>query len=73
MRRFQQDKQVMESRRKEMIRLGHEWLAKRPLGRWRKRHPLDCGNPKCGICHSMPRGRPQLSRKQAINDALKGE
>lgn len=21
-------------------------------GRYRKRKPLDCGNPQCGICHS---------------------
>jgi hypothetical protein len=22
------------------------------LGRYRKRHALDCGNPHCGCCHS---------------------
>ena len=20
-------------------------------GRYFKRHPMDCGNPKCGVCH----------------------
>ena len=22
------------------------------IGRYRKKHALDCGNPQCGICHS---------------------
>lgn len=26
-------------------------LKKAP-GRVRKKHPFDCGNPKCGLCHS---------------------
>lgn len=23
----------------------------RGMGYFRKRHPLDCGNPRCGLCH----------------------
>jgi len=23
----------------------------RPTGAFRKSHPLDCGNPRCGLCH----------------------
>lgn len=26
---------------------------------WNKNDPRDCGNPRCGICHSIPRGHPR--------------
>jgi hypothetical protein len=25
---------------------------KKPLGRFRKRHPCGCGRPRCRLCHS---------------------
>jgi hypothetical protein len=28
------------------------WGRSRPLGCYRKRHALDCGNPHCGVCHN---------------------
>jgi hypothetical protein len=34
---------------------GETWGA---IGRLRKRHPLDCGVPRCPLCHSERRGRP---------------
>lgn len=27
----------------------------KPLGRYRKKHALDCGNARCGICHRHKR------------------
>lgn len=26
-------------------------LLDQPPGRWRKRHPGDCGRARCGLCH----------------------
>jgi hypothetical protein len=34
---------------------------------YRKRHPLDCGNPRCGICHSDKRFGHEETRQEAIS------
>lgn len=42
----------------------------RPLGAQRKRHPLDCGHPRCALCHSFKYDaagpRRQNKRQKAI-------
>lgn len=53
---------LMIRRRGEAIAMSswsREYFASQPLNKWRKRHPFDCGRPKCGTCHSGPKGRPQ--------------
>jgi hypothetical protein len=51
----------MRRRRADAVAMGRsaEHFAAKALNYWRKRHPFDCGNPRCGICHSGPKGRPQ--------------
>ena len=42
-----------------------EWLGKsRPLGYYRKQDAYDCGNPRCGICHSEKRFGHTLTRQE---------
>lgn len=59
MRRWHQDVRAMR-KQKRVWRLSHEgWggstrgeYPERSMGQFRKRHALDCGKPKCMICHS---------------------
>lgn len=41
--------QRIVQRRQKFARL---WRKDSNPGRWRKRHPLDCGCPRCVYCHS---------------------
>lgn len=52
---------TIERRVRYLRRLGSqsaEFLLAFPRGRWRKRHPFDCGRPRCGVCHGGRKGRP---------------
>jgi hypothetical protein len=42
-------------------------LGREPLSNFRKRHPQDCGNPRCGLCHSdkYPRREPTRQERAA--------
>lgn len=68
MRRFAEEKAIMLRRlRFAQGRVGERWEQ---AGRFRKRHPNDCGNPKCGVCHSERRGRPLPTKTEAIRDQV---
>lgn len=36
-------------------------FRQRPLGRYRKRHGLDCGKTQCGVCHGDKYPRRELT------------
>ena len=38
------------------------------LGQYRKRKPLDCGNTRCGICHSDKFPKRQTTRQESRSD-----
>jgi hypothetical protein len=59
----------MRRRRRDARTMGADHHAKQPLNRWRKRHPLDCGNPKCGMCHPDKRVKPSRKRREAVEQA----
>ena len=52
----------------------YEQIAAEP-GRLRKHHPYDCGNPRCGLCHSEKIwGKPKIvDVKQAMHGESKDE
>ncbi len=55
MKRWHDDVRTM-LRQLDVQKLSHKWSGERefpldPLGRFRKKHALDCGKTKCGICH----------------------
>jgi len=52
----------------------YEQIAAEP-GRLRKHHPYDCGNPRCGLCHSEKlSGKPKIvDVKQAMHGELDEE
>ncbi len=37
-------------------------------GRYRKRKPLDCGNPQCGLCHSDKFPKRSLTHREQEAD-----
>ena len=45
------------AKRQEKIALINEQFTKRPLGYYKKKSSMDCGNPKCGVC-----GNPRKSK-----------
>lgn len=54
MKRWHEDISKMKHRVRECGRWGNNgYIAPKntKLGRFRKRHPFDCGRAKCGICH----------------------
>jgi hypothetical protein len=42
----------------------------RPAGSFSKTDPWDCGNPRCGVCHIVDRGKRSREQRewQAIED-----
>jgi hypothetical protein len=38
--------------RKKLLKDIKSYLKDEPDGKYAKKHPLDCGNPKCLVCHS---------------------
>lgn len=66
MRRWHQDRDLMLARHKIAARYYHvSWIN--DLSRWRKRKPLDCGRPRCGVCHNgkfhIPKARENHKRE----------
>lgn len=49
MKRFQEDRRAMA--RGQRLYAAHCPERPRELGRFRKRHALDCGKVRCGVCH----------------------
>jgi len=45
------DEQHIAKRRQKVAKQYHGWRANQ-AGRYRKKHPLDCGNTRCHVCHS---------------------
>jgi len=74
MRRWHEDVQLMIARQKFARRYYGSYMQD-GLSRWRKRKPLDCGNPRCGICHSMKWGRKRRAavKRAAIQFELQAE
>ncbi len=56
-----------ETRREKQAKLMGVRFPERSKGRFRKQHPLDCGNPKCMVCsgHKVLHIK---SHKQEIED-----
>lgn len=52
MKRWHDDVKVMKHRFDCFIDVRWRKDTDQPLGRFRKRHPCDCGKAKCMICHS---------------------
>ena len=48
---YDNDKRWETKRERQMKRMGMPF-PKSSKGRFRKQHPLDCGNPRCMICNS---------------------
>jgi len=75
MKRWKQDIKKMRKQKRILKYLGHK-LSKDELGRFRKRHALDCGKTRCILCHyekysGMKRRDEQLSdleMKEQIKD-----
>lgn len=47
------------------------WAAQ--LGRYRKRKALDCGNPRCGVCHSDKFPKRDLTPQERRAEITKDE
>lgn len=62
--REQRDR-IIDKRVNELRALGFEHLRAREPGRWFKRHPLDCGNPRCGMCRDPERVGARARDKRA--------
>ena len=71
MKRYHQEKHIIDRRYKERKSLSispiswtmpEKWSIQR--GRYRKKHPLDCGNTRCGICHSNKRFGHESTRQE---------
>lgn len=71
MKRFhsQGDQKAIRKRLKD-IKLSSPFPEKLSFpGRLRKKHPFDCGNPQCGICHRIEKpGRQQNIKKEFHED-----
>lgn len=67
MRRFHSrgDQKAIRKRLKDIkIEDTYPEILRHP-GRLRKKHPFDCGNPQCGICHRIEKpGRQQNIKKE---------
>lgn len=62
MRRYHQEEQLLISRaRRERDLVGRRASD---LGRYRKKHPLDCGNARCHLCHSDKVPKRTLTRQE---------
>lgn len=54
MKRWHEEIPLMIRRRNQQRDVTRNWRTSdpdRPLSVFRKRHPGDCGNPLCGLCH----------------------
>lgn len=55
------------------VRVAAEDGQELPLGRTRKRHPRDCGNPRCGHCSGGRRWYATADRMRGNREALRLE
>lgn len=66
--RRQQRERIIENRQKEIKEL-HITISQKDIerpGTMAKKHPLDCGNPGCHVCHlnkAHPKGHGKQKRK----------
>lgn len=67
MKRFAEEKPLMERR----LKVARQWISGKwkygKLGRMRKKHPLDCGNTRCGVCHFHKRFGHQETRQEMFS------
>lgn len=83
MKRWHEEKKVMERRVKEDLSWRYQdhnqlnpltgwnivhWRGTGQGGRFRKKKPFDCGNPRCGICHSHKRFGHTETRQEYFAD-----
>jgi hypothetical protein len=52
LKRYAEDSALIERRAKFWRARGLAGNQSVEPGRFRKRHPLDCGRARCGLCHS---------------------
>lgn len=70
MKRYHDDWALIQRRAREWWNWTHgsEWAAK-PMGKFRKRKPLDCGKSQCVCCHGdakYPKRKP--TRQEVMNE-----
>lgn len=64
MKRFAEEKPVMLRRQRVGARVHSEDSRFLKLGRLRKKHPFDCGQPRCGVCSSHKQFGHQDTRQE---------
>ena len=65
MKRFAEEKSIMQRRAKFALQsIGAEFIW-HELGRMRKKHPLDCGKARCGVCAAYKRFGHKETRQEA--------
>lgn len=64
MKRYHDEINVM--RRQQRVDRGPQVTSQRfkPLGKYRKKHALDCGHTRCGICHGHKRFGHEETRQE---------
>jgi hypothetical protein len=61
--RRQQRERVIHNRKNLMRDTGLEHRKQEQENRYNKRHPYDCGNPQCLVCHSE-----KVFHEKTVND-----
>jgi len=72
LKRYAEDAPILQRRAKEHVR----WFGTRAVlekGRYRKRHPLDCGRARCQLCHGEKIHRRASIKERRAAEALKAE
>ena len=65
MKRWNEEQKYCKRQQKIVKCLGFKY--NKPLGKYRKRKGLDCGNPQCHLCHCDKFPRRRLTRKEQIS------
>ena len=65
MKRFAEEKAIMRQRLKHAIQWFGAETIWHQLGRMRKKHPLDCGKARCGLCSAHKRFGHEETRQEA--------
>lgn len=76
MKRYEAEKPLLARRKREYERfLGRfgSSAAKVEAGRFRKRHPLDCGRPGCLLCHSEKVFKRRSVHQRRADEAFQSE
>lgn len=70
MKRYAEDSALIARRAKFWAASGLVGDAVVEPGRFRKRHPLDCGRSRCGLCHGEKRfGRTKFADRRLAEAA----